>query len=118
MDKKSLWAAVKKAAAGRTAWDILAPHLVPLYAASLALSHLPRSWRDCTGVVLRKPKKPDYSEKKAYRLIAFEQCVAKVLEAVVARRLSHLGKRGLWPVEHRHGNIVVGVALNVAKAFP
>ena len=149
--KSALFAARPYAAVGpdnvpnvvlQTAWDILAPHLVPLYAASLALGHLPRSWRDCTGVVLRKPKKPDYSEKKAYRLIAFERCVAKVLEAVVARRLSHLGERGLWPVEHvggrkgrsaedavvcfvdeikrqqRHGNIVVGVALDVAKAFP
>ena len=126
----------------QTAWDILAPHLVPLYAASLAVGHLPKSWRDGTGVVLRKPKKPDYSETRAYRLIAFGRCVSKLLEAVVARRLSYMGERGLWPVEHvggrrgrsaedavicfvdeikrqqRHGNVVVGVALDVAKAFP
>ncbi|GAA5918194.1 hypothetical protein JCM8208_004211, partial [Rhodotorula glutinis] len=123
-------------------WDVLAPHLVPLYAASLALGHLPASWRDGTGVVLRKPKKPDYSETRAYRLIAFGRCVSKLLEAVVARRLSYMGEHGLWPIEHvggrrgrsaedavtcfvdeiqrqqRHGNIVVGVALDVAKAFP
>ncbi|GAA5919246.1 hypothetical protein JCM8208_002084, partial [Rhodotorula glutinis] len=123
-------------------WDVLAPHLVPLYAASLALGHLPTSWRDGTGVVLRKPKKPNYSETRAYRLIAFGRCVSKLLEAVVARRLSYMGEHGLWPIEHvggrrgrsaedavtcfvddiqrqqRHGNVVVGVALDVAKAFP
>ncbi|GAA5859948.1 hypothetical protein JCM9279_004933, partial [Rhodotorula babjevae] len=104
--------------------------------------HLPASWRDGTGVVLRKPKKPDYSETRAYRLIAFGRCVSKLLEAVVARRFSYMGERGLWPIEHvggrqgrlakdavtcfvdeiqrqqRHGNVVVGVALDVAKVFP
>ncbi|GAA5859345.1 hypothetical protein JCM9279_001706, partial [Rhodotorula babjevae] len=63
----------------QAAWDVLAPHLVPLYAALLALGHLPASWRDGTGVVLRKPKKPDYSETRAYRLIAFGRCVSKLL---------------------------------------
>ncbi|GAA5948265.1 hypothetical protein JCM3775_005230 [Rhodotorula graminis] len=126
----------------QTAWDVLAPHLVPLYAASLALGHLPASWRDSTGVVLRKPKKPNYGKTRVYRLIAFGRCVSKPFKAVVARRLAYMGEHGLWPVEHvggrrgrsaedavtcfvdkicrqqRHGNVVVGVALNVAKAFP
>jgi len=71
----------------QTAWDILAPHLVPLYAASLALGHLPQVWRDCTSVVFRNPKKPNYSKKKVYRRIAFKRCVTKVLEAAVVRRV-------------------------------
>ncbi|GAA6044362.1 hypothetical protein NBRC10512_004476 [Rhodotorula toruloides] len=50
----------------------LLPHLVPLYRASLALGHVPRSWRDASCIILRKPKKPDYREPKAYPLIAFE----------------------------------------------
>ncbi|TKA53431.1 hypothetical protein B0A53_04421 [Rhodotorula sp. CCFEE 5036] len=95
------------------------------------------------GVVLRKPKKPDYSLAKAYRLIAFEKTSAKVLESIVARRLAYLAeKHQLLPAEHfggrqgrsvdesvvcfvdkikrqwRNGNVVVGVALDVAKAFP
>ncbi|GAA6058150.1 hypothetical protein NBRC10513_004922 [Rhodotorula toruloides] len=70
----------------------LLPHLVPIYRASLALGHLPRSWRDASCVVLKKPKKPDYRDPKAYRLIAFERCVAKGLERVVAARLSHLAE--------------------------
>ncbi|GAA5854175.1 hypothetical protein JCM9279_006164 [Rhodotorula babjevae] len=126
----------------QAAWDVLAPHLVPLYAALLALGHLPALWRNGTGAVLRKPKNPDYSETRAYRLIAFGQCVSKLLKALVTRRFSYMGERSLWPIEHvgsrqgrsavdavtcfvdeiqrqqRHGNVVVGVALNVAKAFP
>ncbi|EGU12008.1 Pol-like protein [Rhodotorula toruloides ATCC 204091] len=121
----------------------LLPHLVPLYCASLALGHVPRSWRDASCVVLRKPKKPDYREPKAYRLIAFERCVAKGLERVVAARLSHLAEvYGMLPRSHfggrkrqsaedavvcvvdesksqwRNGNAVVGLALDVSKAFP
>lgn len=124
-------------------WPILRLRLLPLYAASLRLGHLPRSWRDAVGVVLRKPKKPDYSVAKAYRLIAFEKTSAKVLESIVARRLAYLAERHqLLPAEHfggrqgrsvdesvtcfvdeikrqwRNGNVVVGVALDVAKAFP
>uniref|UniRef100_A0A0K3CQ65 BY PROTMAP: gi/342320283/gb/EGU12224.1/ Pol-like protein [Rhodotorula glutinis ATCC 204091] n=1 Tax=Rhodotorula toruloides TaxID=5286 RepID=A0A0K3CQ65_RHOTO len=121
----------------------LLPHLVPLYHASLALGHLPHSWHDASCVVLRKPKKPDYRDPKAYRLITFERCIAKGLERVVAARLSHLAEsyamlscshfggrrrrsaedavvcvfdeiKGQW----RNGNAVIGLALNVLKAFP
>jgi hypothetical protein len=70
----------------------LLPLLVPLYRASLALGHVPRPWRDTSCVVLRKPKKPDYRDPKAYRLIAFERCIAKGLERIVAAQLSHLAK--------------------------
>ncbi|EGU11511.1 hypothetical protein RTG_02281 [Rhodotorula toruloides ATCC 204091] len=71
---------------------LLLPHLVPLYRASLALGHLPRSWRNTSCIVLRKPKKPDYRNLKAYRLIAFERCIAKGLERIVAARLLHLAE--------------------------
>ncbi|GAA6058001.1 hypothetical protein NBRC10513_007309 [Rhodotorula toruloides] len=120
----------------------LVPHLVPLYRASLALGHLPHTWRDASCVVLRKPKKSDYRDPKAYRLIAFERCIAKALERIVAAHLAHLAEsyellsrlhfggrrrrsaedavvcvvdeiKGQW----RNGNAVVGLALDVSKAF-
>lgn len=94
-------------------------------------------------MVLRKPKKPDYRDPKAYRLIAFERCVAKCLERVVVARLAHLAElHGLLPMSHhrgrkrrlaedavvcvvdeiksqwRKGNAVIGLALDVSKAFP
>uniref|UniRef100_A0A0K3CQZ3 BY PROTMAP: gi/342319148/gb/EGU11098.1/ Pol-like protein [Rhodotorula glutinis ATCC 204091] n=1 Tax=Rhodotorula toruloides TaxID=5286 RepID=A0A0K3CQZ3_RHOTO len=121
----------------------LLPHLVPLYRASLALGHVPSSWRDAACVVLCKPKKPDYRDPKAYRLMAFERCVAKVLERIVAARLAHLAELySMFPRSHfggrqrrsaedavvcvvdkiksqwRNGNAVVGLALDVSKAFP
>ncbi|GAA5976976.1 hypothetical protein JCM10908_005699 [Rhodotorula pacifica] len=124
-------------------WPALRDRLLPLYSASLRLGHLPRSWRDAVGVVLRKPKKGDYSLAKAYRLIAFEKTSAKVLESIVAQRLAYLAEHHqLLPPEHfggrqgrsvdksvacfvdeiksqwRQGNVVVGIALDVAKAFP
>ncbi|GAA6041624.1 hypothetical protein NBRC10512_007477 [Rhodotorula toruloides] len=122
---------------------LLLPHLVPLYRALLAVSHVPQSWRDASCIVLRKPKKPDYRDPKAYRLIAFERCIAKGLERVVAARLAHLAEsHGMLPASHfggrkrrsaedavvcvvdeiksqwRAGNAVVGLALNVSEAFP
>jgi hypothetical protein len=120
----------------------LLPHLVPLHRTSLALGHLPRPWRDASCIVLGKPKKPDYRDPKAYRLIAFERCVAKGLELVVAARLAHLAQSfGMLPASHfggrrrksaedavvcivdlikgqwRAGNAVVRLALDVSKAF-
>lgn len=49
-------------------------------------------------VVLRKPGKPDYSVPGAYRPISLLNTLGKLLEAVVARRLSYLTeKHGLLP---------------------
>ncbi|GAA6045028.1 hypothetical protein JCM8097_008501, partial [Rhodosporidiobolus ruineniae] len=127
--------------------QMLYPHLrlrlIPLAAAALRLGHLPRPWRDAIGLVFRKPKKPDYPKPKAYRMISFERCVTKVLEKVVARRLgylseegrvlakNHIGGRRCRSVEDtlacvddtirrqwRNGNLVVGLAIDGAAAFP
>ncbi|GAA6033306.1 hypothetical protein NBRC10512_005919 [Rhodotorula toruloides] len=117
--------------------------LVPLLAASLRLGHLPTSWRDATGVVLKKPKKDDYSLTKLYRLICFERCISKLLESIVARQITHLADTlQLLPPNHfgarpgrsaedavvcfvdeirhqwRNRNVVLGIAIDVAKAFP
>ena len=50
----------------------------------------PQVWRKTVAVALRKPKKPDYSNPHAYHLIQSEECLGKVLESVVACRLSHM----------------------------
>ncbi|GAA5993612.1 hypothetical protein JCM11641_005311 [Rhodosporidiobolus odoratus] len=124
-------------------FPLLQNRLVPLCAAILRLGHLPRSWRDASRVVLKKPKKDDYSLPKAYRLISLERCIAKIPEAIMAQRLAHLAEsHDLVPACHfgarkgrgaeeavacfvddvkrqwRAGNTVVGIALDAAKAFP
>ncbi|GAA6044573.1 hypothetical protein JCM8097_004280 [Rhodosporidiobolus ruineniae] len=95
-------------------------------------------------MVLRKPKKLDYTHSKAYRLISFERTTAKLVEKIMATRLSYLaekhellsashfgGRKGRVAVEavaaavdvskrqHRIGNhFVFGLAVDIAGAFP
>ncbi|KAI5829284.1 hypothetical protein K523DRAFT_221698, partial [Schizophyllum commune Tattone D] len=45
-----------------------------------------------TTITLRKPGKPDYTVPKAYRPIALEDTFSKVIESVIARRLSQLAE--------------------------
>ncbi|KAF5319459.1 hypothetical protein D9619_008774 [Psilocybe cf. subviscida] len=64
----------------------------------LQVGYHPRSWRQAVAVALRKPNKPDYSNPRAYRLITLLECLGKVLERIVARRLTYLaGKYDLIP---------------------
>ena len=50
----------------------------------------PKKWKECLGVILAKPDKPDYSVPKAYRIISLLNCLRKVLEKIIATRLSYL----------------------------
>jgi ribonuclease HI len=52
----------------------------------------PKCWRQAIGVILKKPKKPDYSVPKAYRVIALLNCLGKVSERILAQRLSYLAE--------------------------
>ncbi|CEJ55656.1 hypothetical protein PMG11_01904 [Penicillium brasilianum] len=54
--------------------------------------------RSAKIIILRKPGKPDYSLPGAYRPISLLNTLGKLLEAVIARRLSYLvEKHGLLP---------------------
>jgi ribonuclease HI len=58
----------------------------------------PKPWRKAVAVALKKPSKPDYSNPRAYRLITLLDCLGKVLERIIARRLTFLtGKHNLVP---------------------
>ncbi|KAI3094034.1 hypothetical protein CBS147333_10045 [Penicillium roqueforti] len=79
-------------------WSHLKSIITSIFTASLNLSHHPKQWRSAKIVVLRKPAKPDYSIPGAYRPISLLNTLGKLLEAVVARRLSFLAeKHGLLP---------------------
>ena len=58
--------------------------------ASLDIGYFPKAFRTSTTVVLRKPAKPDYTKSKAYRPIALENTLGKILESVIATLLSYL----------------------------
>ena len=70
--------------------SLLAGHLTSIFNQSLKLGHCPTHFRNSTTVVLRKPGKDDYKVPKAYRPIALLNTIGKVMDAVLARRLSWL----------------------------
>lgn len=73
----------------RWAWDEEADCITNLIRQCLRTGYHPKMWRKAIAIALAKPKKPDYSNPRAYRLIQLLDCLGKVLEKVVATRLSH-----------------------------
>ncbi|KAH7557896.1 hypothetical protein BM1_05168 [Bipolaris maydis] len=66
--------------------------LFRIYSTLFNLGYHPRCWRKAKGVILKKTSKPDYSIPKAYRVISLLNCLGKVLERLVARRLGALAE--------------------------
>ena len=90
---------------------ILAEPLAKLFQDCLPRSYHPTPFRHSRTVVLRKPQKPAYDVAKAYRPIALLNTLGKVLEKIVARRMSALAEEhnllpvtqmGAMPIEHSH----------------
>ena len=127
----------------RSLWPLIDSRVTRIYRACINLSYHPKSWKSALGVVLKKPKKDDYSLPGAYRLISLLNCLGKGLEKVLATRLAYLADEwGLLPKETFGGraglnceqallsvvdrikreweqkNLVLGLALDVAGAFP
>lgn len=79
-------------------WVHLKTFIARIFTACVDLGHHPKQWRSAKIIVLRKPSKPDYSLPGAYRPISLLNTLGKLLEAVVAQRLSYLAeKHGLLP---------------------
>lgn len=66
----------------------LGPLLCKFFTACLGQGYHPKPLKHSITVVLKKPQKPDYTKPGAYRPIALLNTLAKVLEAVVAGRIS------------------------------
>ena len=49
-------------------------------------------WKQAIGAILKKPGKLDYSIPKAYRVISLLNCLVKVSERILARRLGYLAE--------------------------
>ena len=58
----------------------------------MEIGYHPKAWRVCTGVILKKPNRPDYILFKAYRIISLENCLGKIIEKLMANRLSYWGQ--------------------------
>jgi len=67
-----------------------APRLFPLlFDACLRYAVHPPEWKTANCVVVPKPGKTTYSHPKSYRPILLQSCFGKLLEAIVAKRLTH-----------------------------
>ena len=72
----------------KKAWPVLKKHITSFFGVCLHNGHHPQCFRSAILCALPKPGKRIRSEPRSYRLIALLSCLGKVLERVVARRLS------------------------------
>ncbi|KAL1952616.1 hypothetical protein VTO42DRAFT_4681 [Malbranchea cinnamomea] len=63
-----------------------------LYSKLIAVGYHPTVWKESIGVIIKKAKKEDYSDPKAYRIISLLNCLGKVFEKIVAESLSYLAE--------------------------
>src|SRR5436853_1289412 len=62
---------------------------VILYSKLIQYSYHPICWREATGVILKKPNR-NASIPKSYRIIFLLNCLGKIFEKIIARRLVFL----------------------------
>lgn len=76
-------------AAWKEIWGSVGQHITQIFNASYQLGHVPQVWKTARILPLRKPGKPDYRVPKAYRPISLLPTLGKLMELVLARRLSY-----------------------------
>ncbi|RFN41629.1 reverse transcriptase [Fusarium flagelliforme] len=86
-------------------WKQLGPvvkeRVMQLFHTSLSEGQLPDQWRSAKIIPLKKPDKADYRIAKAWRPTSLLSTVGKILEAVVADRISYAVEQfGLLPTNH------------------
>ncbi|KAJ3560528.1 hypothetical protein NPX13_g9271 [Xylaria arbuscula] len=79
-------------------------HLTRIFNHSLTLGHCPEHFRKSTTVVLRKPGKDNYTVPKAYRPIALLNTIGKIMDVIIAKRISYMAETyQLLPNTHMGG---------------
>ncbi|KMK56426.1 reverse transcriptase [Aspergillus fumigatus Z5] len=82
-------------------WPTVKDRVLDLFQASLEEGALPRQWRHAKIIPLKKPNKENYTIAKAWRPISLLATLGKILESVVAERISHAVETyGLLPTSH------------------
>jgi ribonuclease HI len=74
----------------KSTFKIARHHLRALIQASINTSHYPTAFKTTTTVVMRKPQKPDYTKANAYRPIALENTLGKIIESVITELMSYI----------------------------
>lgn len=82
-------------------WSVVKHEVLELFQASLDEGTLPTQWRHAKIIPLKKPNKENYTIAKAWRPISLLATLGKVLESVIAERISHAVETyGLLPTSH------------------
>ena len=85
----------------RQIWPEIKDRVLLLFQTSLDEGDLPNQWRNAKIIPLKKPNKGDYTKARAWRPISLLSTLGKVLESVVAERISHAVETfGLLPTNH------------------
>jgi hypothetical protein len=72
----------------RAAASLISPALASIASSCFQTGYFPECFRHSTTVILRKEGKSDYSLPGAYRPIALENTLAKIVEKLIAKRLA------------------------------
>ncbi|KAJ5819478.1 hypothetical protein N7474_005069 [Penicillium riverlandense] len=81
-------------------WSTVGSSICKIFRASIALGHVPSRWRIAKIIPLHKPER-DWSRPNSYRPISLLSTLGKILEAVIAQRLSYLTETySLLPPNH------------------
>ena len=89
------------AAVWKQIWPAVKHRVLAIFRASLEEGTLPSQWRHAKILPLKKPGKENYTVAKAWRPISLLSTLGKVLESVVAERVSHAVETyGLLPTNH------------------
>jgi len=82
-------------------WPAVKDRVLQLFRTSLAEGILPTQWKNAKIIPLKKPEKDNYTLAKAWRPISLLATLGKVLESVVAERISYAVETyGLLPANH------------------
>jgi hypothetical protein len=85
----------------RQLWPAVKESVRHLFQTSLDTGTLPQQWKIAKIVPLKKPNKDDYTRAKAWRPISLLSTLGKLLEAVIAERISFAVETyGLLPANH------------------
>ncbi|KAF5260514.1 hypothetical protein FOXYS1_8829 [Fusarium oxysporum] len=85
-------------------WPVVGDRVLHLFQTSLRDGELPVQWRSAKIIPLKKQGKDDYKVAKSWRPILLLSTLGKILEAVIADRISYAVETfGLLPTNHFGG---------------
>ena len=73
--------------------ETLTELLTPLFQACVNLGYHPRAFRTAHTITLKKAGKDNYETPKAYRPIALLNTLGKVMEAIMASKITHMAEK-------------------------